>query len=66
MMHVPDNLEAKALARQPACPKEKTMNDKELEFGLRLMKRVYWGAMAFGAVVLMLLLGVLRVAFMPG
>ncbi len=42
------------------------MNDEELESGLRLMKRVYWGAMAFGAVVLMLLLGVLRVAFMPG
>lgn len=66
MMHVPDTLEAKALARQPASPREKTMNDKEMEAGLRLMKRVYLGVMLFGAVVTLLLLSVLRVTLMSG
>ena len=65
-MHEPDTLEAKTLARQPASPGEKTMNDKEMEAGLRFMKRVYWGVMLFGAVVTLLLLSVLRVTLMSG
>lgn len=42
------------------------MNDKEMEAGLRFMKRVYWGVMLFGAVVTLLLLSVLRVTLMSG